>query len=107
MTNATQGKEPPVWLTWSFWQSVGIIPGIIALIFTIAQFQETQKRVESLERKVEALEQQSQEMQKQIADVAALRKWAGCREQAEVTGRPLEFLWPTLECIEKPARIQP
>lgn len=49
-------------------------------------------------------------LENQVGDqqdvIETLRKWAGCLEQEEMTGKDYRFIWPTLGCIEVPVRSE-
>jgi hypothetical protein len=59
-------------------------------------------RVDHLEKRVEELEGTRKELTEEANAAVTLKKWAGCKDKEVVSGKKYEFIWETLECVERP-----
>ena len=76
-----------------------LIPAVIAVVYFIAQYQETRRTVEELRVTVHEIELQ------QERNMAVVRKWEACLHKEEVTRKDWDFIFETSECVEVAAPI--
>lgn len=69
--------------------------------YMISSYTSIQKDLEYIKKELAELQEQQRELDVRSARLPSLEKWAACQELQEATHKDIEFLWSTMECIER------